>query len=98
MAKTETYIKEWNAVTYLRDFINCNLILNNKEQAVWNYLQQQNKIYGEYYQPKPTRGNIAKMYRACKRCGEIKTIEEFANTKTYICLECRAKERVICKN
>lgn len=97
MSKYEQPIKEWNAVTYLRDFISTCLILTLREQAVWDYLQKENKAYNNYFYQKPQRGNIAKKYRTCMRCGEIKTIQEFETEKSHICLECRQAERFICK-
>ena len=98
MSERECPIREWNAVTYLRDFIQTALILSPREQAVWEYLQKENKAYNNYFYQKPQRGNIAKKYRTCMRCGEIKTIQEFETEKSHICIECRLSEKRICKS
>lgn len=79
------YIKKWNAVTYLRDFINTSLILTDEELYILDTIQNQNI---KVFESKP-------LYRICQRCNEIKPVEEFENRKT-ICKECRKKES-ICK-
>ena len=89
MSEYDKPIKEWNAVTYLRDFINTQLILNAREQAIWDYLQRNSKQPPTFFHNKPR----AIKYRCCKRCGEIKTLDEF-DGGSYICEECRRQEKI----
>lgn len=88
------YIKslgELNAEEFLQDFISTYLILNQKEQEIWDYLCNQ-KTDNQYFYSKSTRGNIARsQYRTCTRCGEIKDIEEFASRSSRVCNECKEK-------
>ena len=97
MSERERPIKEWNAVTYLRDFIQTALLLSPREQAIWEYLQNNRGKQGFYFYSKPNRADIPKRYRTCKRCGEIKTIDEFVG-KNKICIECRLSEKRIYKS
>lgn len=97
MSEREHPIKEWNAVTYLRDFIQTDLRLSAREQAIWEYLQNNRAKPSFYFYSKPNRADIPKRYRTCKRCGEIKTLDEFEGKNT-ICIECRLSEKRICKN
>ena len=92
---SEKPIKEWNAVTYLRDFINVWLILTPREQAIWDYLQKVRGGGGEYFRKAPQEEK-PRRYRLCQRCGEIKELTEFIG-KSTICMECRATEKRICK-
>ena len=97
MSERDKYIKEWNAITYLRDFISTDLILSPREQAVWDYLMTNSVKPSKYFYNKPKRGTPTKGYRCCKRCGEIKTVEEFYD-KSIICEQCRQAEKYICKS
>lgn len=94
MSEREQPIKEWNAVSYLRDFINVYLRLSPDEQAVWDYLLRQNAGAPNTYFNTPTKPrNFAKVrYRVCARCNEIKPVSEFEGQKR-ICKECRILEK-----
>lgn len=95
MPKYDKPIKEWNAITYLRDFINTYLVLSHREQAVWDFVQKHGDQQ-QYFYTKPTRGTVSNQYRRCMRCEEIKPVEAFMG-KGKICLECRKSEKRICK-
>ena len=94
MSEREQPIKEWNAVSYLRDFINVNLRLSPDEQAVWDYLLRQNAGAPTTYFNTPTKpksfANVQD--RVCRRCNEIKPVSEFEGQKT-VCKECRRLEK-----
>lgn len=102
MSKYDKPIKEWNAITYLRDFINTYLVLSHREQAVWDFLQKSHpQDEDSYYRtkPKPKKlksGTMSTKYRCCMRCGEIKTLNHFEGLNN-ICIECRKSEKRICK-
>jgi hypothetical protein len=40
MSKRDNPIKEWNAVTYLKDFINTYLVLTEKERLILEYYRE----------------------------------------------------------
>lgn len=95
MSEREQNIKEWNAVSYLRDFINVDLRLSPDEQAVWDYLLRQNAGAPNTYFNTPTKPRKYKnvKYRVCIRCNEIKPVSEFEGRKT-VCKECRRQEQL----
>lgn len=95
MSEREQPIKEWNAVSYLRDFINVYLRLSPDEQEVWDYLLRQNAGAPNTYFNIPTKPrNFTKgRYRACTRCNEIKPVSEFEGQKR-ICKQCRRQEQL----
>ena len=88
---SEKPIKEWNAVTYLRDFINVWLILTPEEQAVWDYLSREKAEKGEYF-TRAAAFRAPRKYRLCQRCGEIKETVFFVG-KNKICTECKEREK-----
>lgn len=94
MSERDNPIREWNAVTYLRDFINVFLRLSPSEQEVWDYLVKQNTGAPNVYFNTPTKPKkyTYGQYRVCRRCNEIKPKSEFEG-KRVICNECRKQDR-----
>ena len=82
---SEREYKEWNAISYLRDFINTQLIITPRENAILDFIyNHQNNL--------PTNIlNECHQYRLCRRCQEILPVTMFEG-KTIICRECRRKE------
>jgi hypothetical protein len=86
----EPPIKQWNAVTYLYDFIEKNLPLTPEESKVFQ-IAEQLKIE-EKSDWQLNRDLRAKGYVLCKECGEIKPVSEFYGTMRY-CKDCYNKRR-----
>ena len=91
MPKSDKPIIEWNAVTYLRNFINTDLVITSREEAILNF------IYDNYRGlpveiPECTKYKPTIKYRTCLRCGEVKPVGLFEGRKT-ICKECRRLEK-----
>ena len=86
MPKHEKPIRQWNALTYLRDFINSSLIFTEEEERILNHL-----LDIQMDLPVATEPITDGRYRCCFRCGEIKTLNEFKG-KNFVCIECRRKE------
>ena len=90
MSEREQPVKEWNAVTYLRDFISTELIITPREQTILDFIYNNyNDLPTDYlstskYVPKTK-------YRCCVRCGELKPVGLFEGHNT-ICKECRRKK------
>jgi hypothetical protein len=91
MSEYDKPIKEWNVVTDLRNFINTNLILTEKEEAILNFLYE-NYLGLPVQIPECTKYKPNIKYRTCIRCGEIKPVDLFDGLKT-ICKECRRLEK-----
>lgn len=97
MSKYEKPIRQWNAVTYLYDFINTYLPLTPEEEKVYKMSKNGNfyKITSDktdYHLNKELR---AKGLVLCKGCGEILPQSEFYSHFRY-CKKCyykRSKER-----
>ena len=97
----EQPIKQWNAVTYLYDFIEKNLPLTPEESKVFQKAEQlkiEEKPTRDFFEKKEksvwqlNRDLRAKGYVLCKECGEIKPISEFYGTMRY-CKDCFNKRR-----
>ena len=82
MSEREQPIKDWSAVSYLRDFINTALILNIYEQEIIDYLY--NKV--KQLPVKMPKKKVAKTEKTklaeqglkkCKVCQQILDISEF---------------------
>lgn len=91
MSKYEQNLNEWNAITYLRNFINTDLVITSREEAILNF------IYDNYrglpvQVPECTKYKPNIKYRTCMRCGEVKPVGLFEGRKT-ICKECRRLEK-----
>jgi hypothetical protein len=90
MSEREQPVNEWNAVTYLRDFINTELIITQREQAILDFIYNNyNDLPTDYletskYLPKTK-------YRYCFKCGELKPVGLFEGYNK-ICKECRRKK------
>ena len=98
MSEYDKPIREWNAVTYLRDFISTCLILSPSEQEVWDYVVRQNEGAPRVYFNAPTKPKKKEhrytyaQYRLCQRCREIKPKSEFIG-KGRVCNECKELEQ-----
>lgn len=105
MSKRDNPIKQWNAVTYLQDFIATYLPLTYEEQRI--YMMPKEKIQTieqcvenadktDWHLNRELR---AKGYVLCKLCGEIKPQSEFYGEMRY-CKECYNKRRKLkqCKS
>ena len=90
MSEREQPVKEWNAVTYLRDFISTELIITPREQTILDFIYNNyNDLPTDYletskYLPKTK-------YRYCLKCGELKPVGLFEG-HNKICKECRRKK------
>lgn len=94
MSKREDSIKQWNAGTYLYDFINTYLPLNNKEQKIYKYVTEGIPLTEE---TDTTDWHLNKELRAkglvlCKGCGEILPQSEFYGHMRY-CIRCYKERR-----
>lgn len=104
MPKRDNPIKQWNAITYLQDFINTCLPLTYEEERIYRMLSGESL---DIKQPKPpktesTDWHLNKKLRAkglvlCKGCGEIKPQNCFYGHMRY-CKECFKKRRKKCEN
>jgi hypothetical protein len=94
MSKYEKPIRQWNAVTYLYDFINIYLPLTPEEERVYK-MSKNGTIEKET--PDKTDWHLNKELRAkglvlCKGCGEILPQSEFYSHFRY-CKKCYYKRR-----
>lgn len=94
MSKREDSIKQWNAVTYLYDFINTYLPLTFEEQRVYKYVaegvpfkEQSDKTDWHLNKELRKQGLVL-----CKGCGEILPQSEFYSHFRY-CKKCYQKRR-----
>lgn len=88
----EQPIKQWNAVTYLYDFIEKNLPLTPEESKVFQKAEQLKIEIEEKSAWQLNRDLRAKGYVLCKECGEIKPVSEFYGTMRY-CKKCFNKRK-----
>lgn len=97
----EPPIKQWNAVTYLYDFIEKYLPLTPEELKVFQKAEQlkiEEKPTRDFFEKKEksvwqlNRDLRTKGYVLCKECGEIKPVSEFYGTMRY-CKDCFNKRR-----
>ena len=105
MSKHEPSIKQWNAVTYLYDFIEKYLPLTTEELKVYQRVEElkteaeptknffENKTKSEWQLNRELR---EKGFVICKECGEIKPVSEFYGLMRY-CKECFKKRRKLNK-
>jgi hypothetical protein len=102
MSKRDNPIKQWNAVTYLQDFINTCLPLTYEEERIYKMPKEKVKSIEQYVESADqtdwhlNRELREQGYVLCKGCGEIKPQSEFYGEMRY-CKECYNKRRKLKK-
>ena len=103
MSKRDNPIKQWNAVTYLQDFIDTYLPLTYEEERIYRMPKDRPIEELKEISDKPdwhlNKELRAKGYVLCKACGKIKPQSEFYGEMRY-CKECYSKRRKLkqCKS
>lgn len=93
MSEREQPIRQWNAVMYVRDFINTALILTQEEEKILHYICDKARDL-PVLPPRFTKDAkiLKKRIKKCNVCGQNLDITEFY-TYFAICKKCYSKKR-----